>query len=88
MVKFQPGDLVTRSKHNSWWMVTCAKEHINPNDVFVVRTCSKDTLTCEGCGFAADPIYFTLVNSMTKEEIIAARIKKLYSKCKTTAHWA
>ena len=84
MVKFQPGDLVARSHHNTWWRETCAREHVNPNDVFVVITCSNDSLTCEGWKFAADPVYFTLSR---KKEIIAARIKKLYAKCKTTAHW-
>ena len=88
MVKFQPGDTVARSQHNTWWRVTCARERINPNEIFVVRACNKTSLIFEGHKFAANPTYFTLCRKPTKEEIIAARIKKLYSKCRTTAHWA
>jgi hypothetical protein len=84
---FQPGDKITRLNQNSWWKATCIKHNIPLENVFIVKTCNRDIVECYGWPFKATPENFTLVTAHTKEEIIAARIKKLYSKCKTTAHW-
>ena len=87
MVKFQPGDIVTRSNHNTWWEDICIKYSLNPKATYTVHSCSKTQLVCTEWliyNFQAIPDNFTLVS---KEELIAARIKKLYAKCKTTAHW-
>lgn len=87
---FQPGDKITRQKMNFWWLVICKKYGLDPNGIYTVHSCDTNYIKCIewlDAGFVSTPGNFTLFPARTKEEIIAARIKKLYSKCKTTAHW-
>lgn len=87
---FKPGDKITRQNMNDWWEDICKKYRLDPNGIYTVRSCNSTSLMCVewlAAGFRAAAENFTLITGITKEEIIAARIKKLYSKCKTTAHW-
>ena len=87
---FKPGDKITRLNQNSWWEYICTKYRLDPNGIYTIHSCNSYELVCIewfDAGFGALPKNFTLSTPNTKEEIIAARIKKLYSKCKTTAHW-
>lgn len=87
---FKPGDKITRQTKNLWWVNICKKYNFNPDGVYTVHSCISSALICvewRHLGFSAVTQNFKLITTSTKEEIIAARIKKLYSKCKTTAHW-
>lgn len=90
MILFQLGDKIERVNKTEWWEEICLKYGLDPNGVYTVDYCDSRDLICVewlNNGFKATPSNFTLISGNTKEEIIVARIKKLYSKCKTTAHW-
>lgn len=87
---FNPGDKITRQNMNYWWDDICTKHRLDPNGVYTVHSCSRSHLICDEwliAGVNATPENFTRITALTKEEMIDARIKKLYGKCKTTAHW-
>lgn len=76
-------------KQSNWWLI-----HVdgNPNQARFVLVKLEGNGLClvqQTTGRAAIRLYTTDIGlDYTKEEEIALRINKLYSKCKTTKHWS
>jgi len=88
MPLFLPGDKIVRTNQNYWWLSRCRELKLDPKDVFTVTHCNDDYMSCAEWDFKVTPENFKLVEKIDPKKIIEARIKKLYGKCKTTAHWS
>lgn len=88
MPLFKPGDKIVRSYQNHWWLRRCKELELDPKAVFTVTHCDYYELFCVEWDFKATPENFILAEELDPKTVIEKRIKKLYSKCKTTAHWA
>lgn len=82
----QIGDNVVRNPkyYDSWWKTECKINNVDVDHVFQVEKVTPAQLRLVGFKPMVNRNRFILIQ---QGNYIELRIKKLYKKCKTTAHW-